>query len=511
VQQRVHTDRIGYHAHEPLILAGLLRRISRTAFSAVGFFSMGFLSFRSWKRSLTGANLASTGDCSIRAFDHGLAKMGIWSQAAALAAKTPDDRNRYVDFLRSTSILFVITGHWLIATAHYVDGRLIPGALLEVQPWTQSLTWLFQVMPIFFIVGGYSNAVSLESARRRNIDYAGWLVARLNRLLTPVLVLLVGWALLSLALRFAGVSREVVQFASQAALVPTWFLAIYIVVVMLAPLTLTMWRSWGFLSFWAFVDLAVLVDVAFFSAGQRWLGWTNYFWIWLAVHQLGYAWRDGRMGSPVRLLAYSFTGFATLILLIHYGPYPLAMAGSPGEAISNTLPPKIPLLALAVFQFGLLLAIEAPMRRMLAGARIWTATVLINSMIMTIYLWHITVMIALVSLAAVAGGIGLTLEPATPEWWRLRPAWLAALILAMLPTAMVFSPLERRAVPADTPTPSARRLVSGAVLVCTGIALLSLYGFGGPWKGFGVGAFAMVAAGAVISGLLSRPNAHQRS
>ena len=47
-------------------------------------------------------------------------------------------------------------------------------------------------MPIFFIVGGYSNAVSLESAKRKGIGYAGWLAARLHRLVSPLLLLLVG-------------------------------------------------------------------------------------------------------------------------------------------------------------------------------------------------------------------------------------------------------------------------------------------------------------------------------
>ncbi len=105
--------------------------------------------------------------------------MSIWSQAKDMAAQTPSDRNRYVDFLRAISILVVITGHWLIAALYYHDGSLTPSDLLVIQPNAQWLTWLFQVMPIFFIVGGYANAVSLESARRREVGYAGWLAAAL--------------------------------------------------------------------------------------------------------------------------------------------------------------------------------------------------------------------------------------------------------------------------------------------------------------------------------------------
>jgi surface polysaccharide O-acyltransferase-like enzyme len=427
----------------------------------------------------------------------------MWQQAAEMAARTPESRNRYVDFLRAVSILAVISGHWLIATAHYQDGALTPGHLLGIQPWTRWLTWLFQVMPVFFIVGGYANAVSLESARRRGLGYAVWLAGRLNRLVSPLLVLLLGWALLALIMRFAGVSGGVIRLTSQAALIPIWFLAIYIVVVILAPATYAAWRRWGFASFWGFVALAVLTDLAFFGANLRWLGWSNYFWVWLAVHHLGYAWRDGRMGSPVRLLSYSALGLLALILLVFVGPYPLSMVGAPEGPVSNTLPPKITLLALGIFQFGLLLAIETPMRRRLQGLRLWTATVLVNSMIMTLYLWHVTVMVILVALAYLAGGPGLGLEPGTSEWWLSRPAWLSILTAALLPVALLFSPLERRGRPADAPVPSAARQIAGATLICLGVAVLALYGFGGTRiVGLDVAAFVSVVVGAGASGLL---------
>ena len=139
--------------------------------------------------------------------------MGLWSQASSLAAQTPEARNRYVDFLRSVSILFVITGHWLIATAFYVDGNLTQGHLLKSEPQTQWLTWLFQVMPIFFIVGGYSNAVSLASARRKQVAYAGWLAARLSRLVSPLLVLLFFWAALAIVMKLSGVGASVIRYS----------------------------------------------------------------------------------------------------------------------------------------------------------------------------------------------------------------------------------------------------------------------------------------------------------
>jgi peptidoglycan/LPS O-acetylase OafA/YrhL len=426
----------------------------------------------------------------------------VWSQAIEMAERTPEDRNRYVDFLRAVSILMVVTGHWLVAAPWIQDGAFVAGDLLEMRPGTQWLTWLFQVMPIFFIVGGYANAVSLESAKRRGVGYAGWLATRLHRLVTPLLALLLGWALLAMMLYFFGVEGDTTRLASRGALIPIWFLAIYIAVVLLAPLTYKAWERWGFASLLAFVAVGAIVDALFFAAEIKWPGWTQYFWVWLSVHHLGYAWRDGRLGSPARLLAWSAIGFAALWILIFEGPYPFAMVGSPDEGLSNTLPPKITLFALGVFQFGLLLAIEAPMRRMLSSVRIWAATVLINSMIMTLYLWHITVLIVIVVLSYLIG-FGLGFEPGTQEWWLTRPLWLGVLYAILLPLTLALSPLERRARSPGAPVPSAARQVGGALMICLGVAYLALFGFGSaPLPYLDIIAFFTVVTGSWLSGLL---------
>src|SRR3989304_2005158 len=85
--------------------------------------------------------------------------------AQELAAATPATRNRYADLLRVVSIFVVVLGHWMMAVLAYHDGKFTGQNLLEIDPWTHILTWIFQVMPIFFIVGGFTNASSGRSAR----------------------------------------------------------------------------------------------------------------------------------------------------------------------------------------------------------------------------------------------------------------------------------------------------------------------------------------------------------
>jgi peptidoglycan/LPS O-acetylase OafA/YrhL len=426
--------------------------------------------------------------------------MGLWATAESMARQTPDTRNRYVDFLRAASIAVVILGHWLIATAWVDDGDLVLGHLIKDQPQLQWLTWIFQVMPVFFIVGGYSHAVSLESAARKAQSYRLWLAGRLSRLVTPLFLLIVAWAIIAFVLTAVATPGATIQYLSQAALIPTWFLAIYIMVAILAPLAYRFWRRAGWLSIGLFAGLAVATDVAFF-AGAGFVGWGNYFWVWLAVHQLGFAWRDGRIPARGPLAVIGVAGFLVLAAMIFLGPYPMAMVGSPDEGLSNTLPPKATLLALAAGQFGLLLSIESPMQRRLEGLKIWTATVLVNSMIMTVYLWHVTVMLAVGSTLYLGAGFGFGIEPGSAAWWWSRPLWLALLLAVLVPFALLLSPVERLPAPDASRTPGAPVQVAGAALFCLGIALLALFGFGDtPADWLDLTAVALVVAGIAISG-----------
>ncbi len=219
-------------------------------------------------------------------------------------------------------------------------------SLLEFEPWTRWLTWVFQVMPIFFLVGGYSNGVSWKSATRSGKTYGEWLRSRLQRLVGPVLPLLLLWAIAGAIAGRLGVESEMIRVGSQVALVPIWFLAVYVMVVVLVPATYAAWQRFGLASFAVLALLAVADDALFFAAGVRSIGWLNYAFIWVAVHQLGYAWRDGYFEGPRKALAWALAGAVLLAGMVAFGPYPVSMVSVPGEAVSNTLPPKLPMLAI---------------------------------------------------------------------------------------------------------------------------------------------------------------------
>jgi len=422
--------------------------------------------------------------------------VAAWSHAVELAGRTPASRNRYVDFLRAMSMLVVTVGHWL-AAAPYLDASntLTTSHVLMVVPWTSWLTWILQVMPIFFMVGGYANGVSWRAARRDGMSYAAWLEGRLRRLVWPLLPLLVAWVMIVAGEYARGVRPELIRYGSQVAFIPVWFLAVYIVIVLVVPVLEALWSRLGMWAFWVLTAAAGVVDIAYFAGGLRWLGFANYLFVWGAIFLLGYAWLDNRFPDRRMLLVYAALGLLALLSLVHMAPYPVSMIGVPEDPISNTTPPKVSLIALAIMQGGLLLALQAPARRWLAGRKAWTATVAINGSIMTLFIWHLTATTLVVLAAYLAGGIGLRLEPGSAEWWWTRLPWVMANAIALAPLVVAFGSFERPRAIKGPPAP-AWRYVVGALLTCAGLALLAAQGVGGYGRlGLNVWGLALAVAG----------------
>jgi hypothetical protein len=426
-----------------------------------------------------------------------------WSRFAELADRTPSSRNRYVDFLRAMSMIVVTVGHWLAAAPYFdAKGALTTSHILTVAPFTAWLTWILQVMPIFFMVGGYANAISWRAARRDGRSYAAWLEGRLRRLVWPILPLLTAWVAIIIIEYARGVRPELIRYGSQVAFIPIWFLAVYIMIMLLVPALGAAWTRFGMKAFWTLTVAAVVVDVIYFAGGIRWLGFANYLFVWAAIFLLGYAWLDERFPERRMLLVYAGFAFVLLLLLVHAAPYPVSMIGIPEDPISNTTPPKAILIALAVMQGGLLLAVQAPARRWLAGRVAWTATVAINANIMTLFIWHLTATALVVLLAYLAGGIGLRLGPGSAEWWWTRLPWLLVNAIALAPLVMAFGHFERPRASEGPPAP-AWRYVVGALMACVGLALLAAQGVGGYGK-FGLNLWGLALALAGIGLVASK-------
>ena len=313
--------------------------------------------------------------------------------SAHLAEFTPASRDRYVDLLRVVSLAVVIVGHWLMAVVIIGrDGSITATNILAMTPSLQPVTWLLQVMPIFFVVGGFSHAVALRSLRRRGGDYPEFVRSRTNRLLRPTVVFVGIWLTITLVAEATGHESRIMVIAARIVAQPLWFIGVYLGVVALAPV-MERWHRWlGAWSPLAPVVLAVAagaVDVARLGFGVPDIGYLNVALVWLATHQLGFLYADGtliRAGWRVPT-TMAVAGFGATLALTALGPYPVSLIGVPGERMSNMSPPTVALLAQAIGLTGLVLLLRAPVSRWLARPRVWARVVIANGLTMTAFLW----------------------------------------------------------------------------------------------------------------------------
>ncbi|MFJ8662257.1 acyltransferase [Streptomyces sp. NPDC093795] len=387
--------------------------------------------------------------------------------AAALAAATPATRDRYVDLLRVASLAVVVLGHWLMAAVG-ADGQV--GNLLAVVPELQLVTWVFQVMPVFFFVGGFSHAL----AHRSRPAYPAFLRARLQRLLRPTMVFVGVWGAAALVLQLSGADGGLTGVALRLVTQPLWFIGIYLAMVAFTPPLLKLHERYGWGAFAGLVGAAVLVDVLRFAAHVPFVEFLNFAFVWLAVHQLGFLRADGMLRRPALLAGAGLLGATALVAL---GPYPLSMVGMPGEKVSNMAPPTLALLCHGLWLVGAVELLKGPGARFVARAGVWRTVVAANGIAMTAFLWHLTAMLAVYGVLL---GTGATLpDPASGAWWAQVPLRFAA---AALLTALLVAAFRRF----EAPVPPAPSTGAGGPLAALGITLallgvlgLSLTGFAG--------------------------------
>jgi fucose 4-O-acetylase-like acetyltransferase len=395
----------------------------------------------------------------------------------ALADATPAGRDRYVDFLRVVSIVTVVLGHWTIAAVRRSGDGLAAGNLLSTTPGLWLATWVLQVMPVFFLVGGFSNMVSWQALERRGGGYVEYLSGRMARLLRPVLVFAAVWLVLPLLLGRLGLPGGQVELVGKVIGQPLWFLGVYLAVVALAPAMVRLHRRFRLWVPAALAAAAAAVDAVRLAAGVQQVGYLNLLLVWVLVQQLGFFYADGTLGRLSRraLAGLAAAGLAGLVVLTASGLYPPSMVGLPGEE-SNMSPPTVCIVALAVWQLGLVMLVRARVSAWLARRGPWTAVIAVGSMAMTLYLWHLTAMAALYGLVLAANGP--LPDPGTGAWWATRPLWLALLVAVLAPMALALSRFERpgrRAnSTAQTPETAAGRL---AAVLGVGLVTLGLLGF----------------------------------
>ncbi len=360
-------------------------------------------------------------------------------------ASTPThQRDPYVDFLRALSLIVVVLWHWAFTILEWRDDGPHATSPLGFTRGLWLATWLFQVLPLFFFIGGYVHLKSWDRAHARGVKMHSFVLRRIRQLLIPATIVCFVWialgSLIGAYFNLQGVGRAVKLVVS-----PLWFLAVYLCLVALLPLSLWLHRKAGLLAVIWLAGGAMLVDVIRFGKGIEEAGWLNMVLVWGLAHQAGFFYQKIVDSPRHNDWALLWTGLFGLVGLVGSGLYPGTMVGVPGERFSNIGPPTFVIVALLLFQIGTAELLRPGMQIRLRRPRWRRLNEVVNEFSLPLYLVHSTGMALFLFVAWVTFGIDMKKQAEVDlGWWLTRPLAIIGPLLCTIPVLWLFRRLQNR-------------------------------------------------------------------
>ncbi|MCS5485658.1 acyltransferase [Curtobacterium flaccumfaciens pv. beticola] len=356
--------------------------------------------------------------------------------AGTLVRQAIAQRDLVVDLVRTACVVLVVVVHiTMVGVAVGPDGIAVTSPLQEA-PWYVAATWVGQVMPLFFVVGGFASAVGWRSTVARGGGARDFVATRLVRLFRPAIPL---FLVLAVALGTAtalGTPPELLGEVAFGIGSPLWFLAAYGITQCCVPLMARLharapWRTLG-----ALLVLAAAVDAVRFATGVAEVGLLNLGPVWLFAQQLGFLWADGWFARRSRLVLVggAVAGYVALVPLTSVGLWAPDM-------LQDLNPPMLPLAFLAVAQACLVQLVHGPLSRLMRTRGAQAAVFVVGRDGMVVYLWHLPLFIALNGIALLLGAPFP--EPGSAVWWATRPVALVVVLAVAIGIARVLRWFDR--------------------------------------------------------------------
>ena len=347
-----------------------------------------------------------------------------------MSATTPSSidiskRDLTLDIARVFCVLLVVVIHMLMVGVGFdAAGALAISKPLEDQGWFDAATWVGQIMPLFFVVGGFASLTAWRSLVRRGGTATDYVRNRVLRLAQPALPLFVFYIAVIGGARLVGVPKDLLDVVVVGAGLPLWFLAAYTLCQAFVPIMARLHARAPVLTVVGLLGAVVLVDAIRFGTHGYWIGNVNLLFVWLLVQQIGFWYADGWFGArPAwQLLSIAAAAYALLAVITFAGPYDTDML-----AMLN--PPTLCLVLLGLAQACILCLIRPALARLMNTRPARAGVFLVGSRLMTIYLWHLPLIIALSGLALLIPGASPA--PGSPAWWWSRPLFYVVVLLAL--------------------------------------------------------------------------------
>jgi hypothetical protein len=360
-------------------------------------------------------------------------------------------RDRFIDLVRVGALATVVLLHWLSVMPSVTYGRFSDHNVVAVVPALWPLTWLGDVMALFFFAGGYANWVSMQGAHERGEPVSAYLEKRFRRLATPAIGFVGTWFVADLLMDLVGLRRwsplSHVSLGNTTPFGPLWFLGVYLCIVALSPVTAVAHRRWGIAVPVAMALGVFAADLVSFMLGTGTPMVANLFLVWSIPHQLGYFYADGRLRRlrAAGSAGMAVTGLLALVVLTSLPFYPRNLLG-PHWKVLTTNAATLPLVAQGVCMVGVAMLCRRPVLRLVR--RSWSLLSHANRWAMPVYLWHMTAYLMAVVVLSSLGMTSVTTAHPSASWWLARPVVMVvsgALLVALLAVTATVGRLAARA------------------------------------------------------------------
>jgi len=323
-------------------------------------------------------------------------------------------RDLTLDLARVFCVLLVVVIHLLfIGVGYTATGDLQISRPLEEQSWFDAATWVGQIMPLFFVVGGFASITAWRSTVRRGGTAADYVKTRVLRLAQPAFPLFLFYVVVIGGAKLLGLAPELVDTVVVGAGAPLWFIAAYTLCQTLVPVMVRLHERSAWPTLGVLLLGVLVVDAARYGSGVPQLGYLNMVFVWLLVQQIGFWYADGWFARRTwwQLVGLVAAGYAVIAGVTLVGPYDTDM-------LTNLNPPTLPLVLLGLVQACTLRLLRPALARLMSTHAARAVVFLVGTRLMTIYLWHLPVIIIL-------AGVGLLIPgaspaPASPAWWWSR-------------------------------------------------------------------------------------------
>lgn len=352
-------------------------------------------------------------------------------------------RDGFVDFVRAASLVVVVVWHWAFTILRWgPDGPSATNPL----GFTSGLwivTWVAQVMPLFFFAGGCANMAAFAKKRTTGQSIWTFVSNRLKDLLAPAFVLIALWWLILIVV---GALVELSWLKNTVILIlsPLWFAFSYAIIVLLYPLFYSLHLRFSYLVPVWLAGLTALVDIARFTHKIPYVGWLNMVIVWGLAHQLGFFYEDLKKAPRRTHQAMALAGTFFLVALVWSRMYPGSMVGVPGDKFSNMAPPSLAIVALVFLQMGLMLLLRESVESRLETPA-WSKFVnTIRTHAMPLYLLHTSGLAVFLIAAYFVNQRAPLSSEISWRWWAWRPLAIALPLLTTVPLLWAVQRLTRR-------------------------------------------------------------------